>query len=75
MLSGNTSSIFPSKRKSAVSTDRRLVPRCQSLFWIASGTVFKIGLLWVASLGPLGLMWLRVTKRALLLPSTDDLPE
>ena len=74
MLSGNTSFIFSSKQKPAISTDRRLLARCQAPFWIASGTVCKTGLLWVASLGLLGLMRLRVISRTILLPCTDDLP-
>ena len=74
MLNGNTSFVFSSKRKSAVSTDRRLPARCQSPFCIASGAVCEIGSLGFAGSGPLGLMWLRVTSRTLLLPCTDDLP-
>ena len=52
VLSGNTSFIFSSKGKSAVSTDRCLLARWQSPLWICSGTVCKTDLLWVANLGP-----------------------
>ena len=48
VLSGNTSFIFSSKPKSAVSTDRCLLARCQSPFWISSGTVCKTHLQWAA---------------------------
>ena len=43
VLSINTSFTFPSRRKSAVSTDKRLLARCQLPFLIASATASKVG--------------------------------
>lgn len=61
-LSVDTSFTFPSRQKSARSTDRHLLARFQSPFLIASATAGMHG----RNAGSLGLTWLRGTSRTLL---------